>query len=71
MAVPIPSDPTAQIRHLAQRVDELSRHRHPGTPVIAEPAIIAGDRSSDTVAILTAVLAALDAASIIVDQTTG
>lgn len=71
MATPIPSDSQAMIRDLAQKVARLGNHKHPGTVVVTEPEEITGDRSSDTVDILRQVLAALDAAGIIVDNTTG
>jgi hypothetical protein len=69
MAKPIPTTLEGALGALSRKVDDLGRHTHPG--LVGEPVEIVGDRSSDTVAILTQLLAALDAASIITDNTTG
>ncbi|TXH10476.1 MAG: hypothetical protein E6R04_05225 [Spirochaetes bacterium] len=72
MAKPIPSDPEAILRDLGDKVRAAGRHRHPEyVRRSATPQVIAGSRSADTVAILTELLAALDAAGIIDDTTTG
>lgn len=67
MARPIPQDgPTAMAR-LVQEVDRLKRHTHPG--LVYDPVTIDGPRS-DPAAILEQLLGALDAAGIIIDDTT-
>jgi hypothetical protein len=72
MAKPIPSDPDAIMRDLGRRIREQGRHTHPEfVRRLSTPPPIAGSVSADTVAVLTQLLAALDAAGIIDDTTTG
>lgn len=71
MAKPIPSDPDDVLRDLGNRVRALGRHSHPEhVRRSSTPPPIVGSRSGDTVAILTQLLAALDAAGMIDDTTT-
>lgn len=72
MATPIPSDPDAVMRMVGERLRAAGRHKHPEyVRRSATPAPVTGSRSVDTVSVLTQVLAALDAAGMIDDQTTG
>lgn len=72
MATPIPSDPEAVMRDVGMRLRAAGRHQHPEyVRRSATPPPITGSRSSNTVAVLTQLLAALDAMGIIDDDTTG
>ena len=72
MGVPIPSDPDAMMRDIGRRIRENSRHGHPEyVRRSSTPSPITGSRSGDTVSVLTQLLAALDAAGLIDDTTTG
>ena len=57
------------LRTLKRTVDGLTRHTHPG--IVTDPEPITGSRSGATASVLAQLLAALDAAGIIDDQTTG
>lgn len=72
MGTPIPADSEGVMRDIGRRLRAADRHHHPEyVRRSATPPPIVGSRSIDTVAILTQLLAALDAAGIIDDTTTG
>jgi uncharacterized protein involved in exopolysaccharide biosynthesis len=68
MARPIEQDALAAIRALAQDVQRQKGHMHPG--MVTDPETITGSRAS-VGSILEQILTALDAAGIIIDETTG
>jgi hypothetical protein len=67
MAKPVPHDGAAALTELARGVRAIPFHTHPG--IVNDPETITGSRSSPA-AILEQLLGALDAAGIIIDDTT-
>lgn len=67
MGKPVPHDATSALSELARGVRAIPFHTHPG--VVNDPVTITGSRSSPA-AILEQLLGALDAAGIIIDDTT-
>lgn len=66
MAKPVPRTFEERLKDLSRSVTQMQRHSHPG--VVTQPAVIDGSVSDP--ATLAALLAALDAAGIIIDETT-
>ena len=67
MAKPMDRSGETRLRELARKVERMSLHTHPG--MVSDPVTITGSRS-DASAILEQLLDALDAAGIIIDDTT-